>query len=217
MKYFPIVAVALFLDGLQGMITLSFAALGFALQGMGAAAGAVPVAGTILAGLAGMSGMAVLMLGVVISTTISMVFGAGFITLLTFSKLASLRQLLTLRRGPFLIAKFVPFINAIPFFTTLALTSIMYKRREEKKILMRANPQAGEETEEIEAEAAQDAISQDERDEEDEEATEGSTTQAPPTTERAPEENLPQRTPLQDIPYRPSPPVPQNQSYAPAV
>ena len=164
-KNFPIIAIALVLDGMQAMMTLAFFAVGAGFSVTSLLANAVGwfgVLGVILKGLsvvAGAAGILTSLLGVAISTTMGIVFGAGFYTMLMFSGLTSGRQLLTMRTMPFFIIKFIPFLNILPMFTASAVMNILYKQKMDKQLAARAGGTeeavGGSVTEEVDIEEEQ--------------------------------------------------------------
>ena len=107
---------ALFIDGLQAMLSLGLAGVFTAVGGVaslipGAAVAIVPIG---------------ILLGFVINFAITMTFGAGLIALLAFSGVFYPRYLVA---GG---GEMIPGLNNLPFWTLFVLLSIIRKSAEEK-------------------------------------------------------------------------------------
>jgi len=126
MKYFSVILVALLIDAFQALAALALAGIGFASS---AAVVWIPVVGQAAAGGISLGGV---LLGIIVDFCISAVFGSGLIFLLIASGIVSLNQFFSIRRMPFVVGKFIPFIDALPLYTAMTAVSILKKIEEEK-------------------------------------------------------------------------------------
>ncbi len=126
MKYFSVIVVALLIDAFQALIALALAGVGFA---AGASVAWIPLVGQATAAGVSLGGV---LLGIVIDFCISAVFGSGLIFLMILTGITTLNHLFSMRRMPFIAAKFIPFINALPLYTAMVVASIVKKIEEEK-------------------------------------------------------------------------------------
>jgi len=234
-RYFPIFALALFIDGMQAMITLSFAGMGMAIAAGGTIASTIiGLIGAVIGSVAGpagaaagaavasaassaitvtavMAGVGVQTMGFAASSCIGIVFGAAFYTMLAFSGLFKMRHLLTMRRGPFFITKFLPIVNILPLFSIMTYMLIRRKMKAEAKAApasRRAAGVAARVTEVTEAPVQE------------EEESFTAPTPAYAATEAPANENRTPNVPLQDFRYKPIAPLyatNQNQPYAQAA
>lgn len=126
MRNIGVIMTALTLDAFQAFLLLAITAIS---AGGTAVIGLVPVAGTAAAGAADLIGAG----GAAgIDAVISATLGSGFIALLFFNGLMSLQDFISLRKTPFMLGKFVPFINALPLYTALAVRCILEQRAKER-------------------------------------------------------------------------------------
>ncbi len=125
-KYFPIILIALFLDGLQILLTLSF-------WGIGAVGGLsiswIPIIGQALAGSTIIVGT---VFGIILNICLTTTFGAAVITFLVFNKMFYPKILL------FGGTELIPMLSNFPLFTGITIASIRRKAKEERLSQMTA-------------------------------------------------------------------------------
>lgn len=112
MRGMGLIVFALFLDGFQAAITLSFTGIFLAL-------GVIPFVGVVVGPLG-------IVVGFVISTCLSLVMGAALVTLLLLNGMFYPRFLL-----PGGITELIPALNLLPTWTTVTILSIIQKNKEE--------------------------------------------------------------------------------------
>ncbi len=124
MKYFPFLVAAAVMDGLQGGIVFGFSGT---MMGISTFFGWIPFIGQALAG-----GTTLLStyLGFAIASCLSLVFGAGIITLLIFNKFNKSSHLFYMF-GVY-IAELIPGIGIAPSWTGMTFALIRKKIREDK-------------------------------------------------------------------------------------
>jgi len=135
-KYFPILIVAIFIDGFVMAVSLSI--LGIGTVGS-AAVSWIPLIGQAAAGAITGAGSA---LGVAISFSLNVTFGAALLIFLIYSKIFDPR-LFILGGGEVL-----PFLNILPFWTGLTWASI-YAAHKKKKRLGSSEEGAAEGTDDL--------------------------------------------------------------------
>jgi hypothetical protein len=124
MRGFFLIIAALFIDGLQGMMSIALAGIsgsaGIALQ-------AIPGVGTI-------AGAAVvpigIILGFIVNACISLTFGVGLIAALAFEGMAYPGYL-----GSVLFAEVVPGLDNLPLWTGIVILCLMKKKSTEGGML----------------------------------------------------------------------------------
>lgn len=121
MKYFPLIMLAIFLDGIQGGLAFAFLGAG---QAIGVSIGWIPVIDQIAASAATGAGTAV---SVAVSFCLSATFGSALIIFMLHSKLFYPKLLI------FGGIELIPVVNIVPGWTGFVFTSIMQKNAEEKR------------------------------------------------------------------------------------
>ena len=119
-KYFPLLIVALFIDGLQGGTTMAF----WGAMGVTAASvGWIPFIGQAASVAIGASGT---VLSMVITTCLSMVFGAATIMFLILNRI--FYPVLLFIGG----VEMIPMLNNLPGWSALVAASIYMKYKKDK-------------------------------------------------------------------------------------
>ncbi|HEX8993673.1 MAG TPA: hypothetical protein VF803_00280 [Candidatus Paceibacterota bacterium] len=127
MKYLGVLIFAASIDAFEFLITLAVTAAGI---GTTFAVGWIPVIGQAAVGISGAGGA---ILSTAIDTTMSAVFGSGLIAYMVLSGLMTTRDIISTRRLPFILAKFIPLVGALPFYTGMVVMSILKKKKDDSK------------------------------------------------------------------------------------
>lgn len=145
MKYFPLILLALFIDGLQALLMLFFVALEAVTPvggGIGAAGLCYSAGSGVLTALqcavvgAGASAFAV-PLGMVVDVGMSVIFGGGLILLLAWLGMFYPGTML----GTFL-GESIPFLDILPGWTLMTWRCIHRKNKADKKAAQSKAPSA---------------------------------------------------------------------------
>lgn len=145
-----IIAIALFIDLLQGGISLALLGITTPLS---AALGLIPIVGTLAAGAVGVGGI---VLGFVINFSLSMV------ALVVVTLSLALAGMGTWRVFPALLGESVPFFNNLPVWTSVAVWAVYKKHKEDKAVaakIVRGAATMAKEPAVSRAAAAQQAVS----------------------------------------------------------
>ena len=121
LRYIGVLILAATIDAFELLFTIAATAVGLSVTGI---FGWIPVVGQAAASTVDMSG---LILGTTADFSISAVFGTGLIVLLVMNGLLPAQEILTAKRLPFILAKLIPILGALPFYTALTVMCILKK------------------------------------------------------------------------------------------
>jgi hypothetical protein len=125
-KYLILIVTALSIDAFQALLALVLSGIAFVL---GLSVVWIPFIGAPAAGAIDLGG---LVIGIAIDFVVSATFGSGLIALLMFMGVLTWNDLFSVRYMPFAVAKFIPFIDALPFYTAMTVMCILKKESAER-------------------------------------------------------------------------------------